>query len=47
MFRWLKSLFVRKRPAQKRVLEKVSITKPFKKKRYTGAKKEENNVKNS
>ena len=41
MIKWLKSLFCRKKCVQKRVLEKVNIVKPIKKKHYSKAKKQE------
>lgn len=40
MIKWIKSLFCGKKPAQKKVLEKINISKPFKKKRNVVAKKQ-------
>lgn len=39
MIKWLKSLFCRKKPVQKRVLEKVKVTKKFRKKNAPAVKK--------
>ena len=39
MIKWLKSLFCRKKCVQKKVLEKVCINKPFKKKNACSRKK--------
>lgn len=39
MIKWLKSLFCRKKTVEKKVLEKVNINKPFKKKNACSSKK--------
>ncbi len=38
MIKWLKRLFAKK-PAQKKVLEKIKVTKPFKQKHAHSVKK--------
>ena len=40
MIKWIKSLFCGKKPAHKKVLEKITVSKPFKKKHATGSKKQ-------
>lgn len=40
MIKWLKSLFCRKKSADKKVLEKINISKPIRKKQRVASKKQ-------